>query len=126
MLGGNFPKSSVSPVRRPSSIRPQLITAATAPAQPIQDFEPGTRSRRLGGSRSWTWRLRWSPGRIGTWRPGTRPRHAMMKRLRIPPAPQWSRTTWRQLLRTQAATMLACDFFHVDCAVTLHRVYVSS
>jgi hypothetical protein len=48
----------------------------------------------------------------------------MMKRLRIPPAPQWSRTTWRQLLRTQAATMLACDFFHVDCAVTLHRVYV--
>jgi hypothetical protein len=28
------------------------------------------------------------------------------------------------LLRTQAATMLACDFFHVDCAVTLHRVYV--
>jgi putative transposase len=20
--------------------------------------------------------------------------------------------------------MLACDFFHVDCAVTLHRVYV--
>jgi putative transposase len=48
----------------------------------------------------------------------------VLKRLRIPPAPQRSRTTWRQFLRTQAATMLACDFFHVDCAVTLRRLYV--
>jgi putative transposase len=48
----------------------------------------------------------------------------ILKRLRIPPAPQRSRTTWRQFLRIQAATMLACDFFHVDCAVTLRRVYV--
>jgi hypothetical protein len=48
----------------------------------------------------------------------------VLKRLRIPPAPQRDRTTWRQFLRTQAATMLACDFFHVDCAVTLRRVYV--
>jgi hypothetical protein len=29
-----------------------------------------------------------------------------------------------QFLRTQAATMLACDFFHLDCAVTSQRVYV--
>jgi putative transposase len=48
----------------------------------------------------------------------------ILKRLPVPPAPQRSRTTWRQFLRTQAATMLACDFFHVDCAVTLRRLYV--
>jgi putative transposase len=48
----------------------------------------------------------------------------VLKRFRIPPAPQRSRTTWRQFLRTQASTMLACDFFHVDCAVTLCRLHV--
>jgi len=48
----------------------------------------------------------------------------VLKRLRIPPAPQRSRTTWRQFLRSQASAMLACDFFHVDCAVNLRRLYV--
>jgi putative transposase len=48
----------------------------------------------------------------------------VLKTLRIPPAPQRQTDfTWRQFLRTQAATMLACDFFHVDCAVTLQRLY---
>jgi putative transposase len=42
----------------------------------------------------------------------------------MPPAPQRGRTTWRQFLRGQAATMLACDFLHVDCAVTLRRLCV--
>jgi putative transposase len=45
----------------------------------------------------------------------------ILKRLRIPPAPQRSGSTWRQFLRTQAAAMLACDFFTVDCAVTMPR-----
>ena len=30
---------------------------------------------------------------------------------------------WRQFLHAHAATMLAADFFHVDCAVTLQRLY---
>jgi transposase InsO family protein len=48
----------------------------------------------------------------------------VLKALRIPPAPKRrTDTTWRQFLHTQATTMLAVDFFHVDCAVTLQRLY---
>jgi putative transposase len=48
----------------------------------------------------------------------------ILKTLKIPPAPKrHTGTTWRQFLHAQAATMLAADFFHVDCAVTLQRLY---
>ena len=48
----------------------------------------------------------------------------VLRALKIPPAPE-RRTdaTWRQFLQTQAATMLSADFFHVDCAVSLQRLY---
>ena len=48
----------------------------------------------------------------------------VLKALRIPPAPKrHTDTSWRQFLHSQAATMLAVDFFHVGCAVTLRRLY---
>ena len=59
---------------------------------------------------------------------GHRVSRATIQRLlrirRVPPAPQRAKTNWRQFLPTQADTVLACDFLHVDCAVTLTRVYV--
>ena len=48
----------------------------------------------------------------------------VLKALKIPSAPRrHTDTTWRQFLHAQAATMLATDFFYVDCAVTLQRLY---
>jgi len=57
-------------------------------------------------------------------RPGASTIRRVLKALKILPAPERrSDTTWRKFLPTQASAMLAADFFHAGCAVTLQRLY---
>src|SRR6266498_81737 len=47
----------------------------------------------------------------------------LLKRAGVDPAPRRADLTWQQFLATQAQSLLACDFFHVD-TVLLRRLYV--
>ena len=58
------------------------------------------------------------------YRVGASTTRRVLRVLKIPQAPKRrTGTTWRQFMHAQAATMLATDFFHMDCALTLRRLY---
>jgi putative transposase len=92
--------------------RPPLDPAVAALVEQMARDNPG-------------WGYQRHPGRVARPRPPDQRLHRrrILKRLGIPPAPaRHHRTTWRRFLTSQASTMLACDFFHVDCALTVHRL----
>jgi putative transposase len=94
--------------------RPPIDPAIAAVVEQMARDNPGWGYQRIQGE------LRGLGHRLGA---STIRR--ILNQLGIPPASQRrDHTTWRQFLRTQAQTLLACDFFHVDCALTLQRLYV--
>ena len=97
---------------------------------------PARIGRRRSPARSWPWssgsrenptwgytRIRGELRRLGH-RVATTTIRKVLRANRTPPTPQRATVhTWRAFLRAHAATLMACDFFHVDL-VSLTRVYV--
>jgi transposase InsO family protein len=92
---------------------------------PVHEAIAGLIERMARENHSWGYkRIQSELLKLGHW-VGASTIRRILKRARVPPAPvRRTDPTWRQFLRTQASTMLACDFFHVDCALTLKRIYV--
>jgi hypothetical protein len=114
--------SRVPPPALPD-LRPALRLAGSArPLVSVQ--ERGTAGRLAGENHGWGYqRIQGELLKLGHRVSASTIRRVLstLKILRRPK--RHTDTTWRQFLHGQAATMLATDFFHVDCAVTLQLLY---
>ncbi|MGB7798570.1 MAG: hypothetical protein WBL53_20280 [Pseudonocardiaceae bacterium] len=82
---------------------------------PVEDAAAVLIERMARENQSWGYqRIHGELLKLG-YRVGASTIRRVLQRLRIPPAPvRCTDATWRQFLRVQASTMLACDFFPVD------------